>query len=127
MDAPTRKRKNGNTRSVRVHPCHLACSRGAYTCPQLPGLFTRIMRAMVMPRKISMEYIRLGSDIFILTQFYLITKFTNNFSFKNVVICVFSLVLINFCSIPGKIQSPQSQIKLQIDYNFGKLNFRSQM
>src|SRR5665647_630030 len=29
MEAPTTKRKNGNTRSVGVHPCQAACSSGA--------------------------------------------------------------------------------------------------
>lgn len=48
-DAPTAKRKKGNTRSAGVHPCHSACRRGAYTYCQLPGVFTRIMSAMVIP------------------------------------------------------------------------------
>lgn len=44
------KMKKGNTRSVGVSPCQVACLRGAYTLDQEPGLFTRIINAMVMPR-----------------------------------------------------------------------------
>ena len=63
MDAPTKNKKNGKTKSVSVHPCHLACSKGEYTYPQFPGLLTIIIREMVMPVKISIEYILRGSDI----------------------------------------------------------------
>jgi hypothetical protein len=49
------KRKKGKTRSVRVQPCHSACLSGAYTYFQLPGVFTMIMKAIVMPLKISRE------------------------------------------------------------------------
>src|SRR5699024_1529473 len=52
---PTAKRKNGNTKSVGVTPCHEACFKGAYICPQLPGLFTNIINATVAPRKTSRE------------------------------------------------------------------------
>tara|TARA_B100001029_G_C14753455_1_gene282059 strand:- start:267 stop:482 length:216 start_codon:yes stop_codon:yes gene_type:complete len=65
IDVPTKNKKKGKTKSVSVHPCHLACSKGEYTYPQLPGLLTIIIRAMVIPLKISMEYILRGSDIFI--------------------------------------------------------------
>ena len=52
---PTAKRKKGNTRSVGVKPCHGACSSGSNICPQLPGLFTRIIRHTVAPLKTSSE------------------------------------------------------------------------
>ena len=42
--------KKGKTRSVGVRPFHWACFRGAYACPQEPGLLTRIIPAIVMPR-----------------------------------------------------------------------------
>ena len=47
--APTTNRKNGNTRSVGVHPAHLACANGGKMCPHEPGLFTRIIPATVIP------------------------------------------------------------------------------
>jgi hypothetical protein len=48
-------RKNGNTRSVGVQPCHSACLRGGYTYFQLPGVLTIIINAIVIPLKISSE------------------------------------------------------------------------
>ncbi len=53
MATPVMKRKNGNTRSAGVQPCHLACRRGSYTHDQLPGVLTRIISATVKPRKTS--------------------------------------------------------------------------
>lgn len=47
--------KNGKTMSVGVAPCHSACSRGGYTLPQSPGLFTMVMSIMVKPLKISID------------------------------------------------------------------------
>jgi hypothetical protein len=61
---PTAKRKNGNTRSVGVHPFHGACRKGAYTNSQLPGLFTRIIPATVIPRNTSRERKREGLEVF---------------------------------------------------------------
>ena len=55
MALPTANRKKGNTRSVGVKPCQGACSRGSNICPQLPGLFTRIIRHTVAPLKTSSE------------------------------------------------------------------------
>ena len=52
---PTAKRKNGNTRSVGVSPCHAACSSGSKICDHVPGLFTSIMRQTVAPRNTSRE------------------------------------------------------------------------
>ena len=43
METPTIKRKKGKTKSVGVAPCHSACSKGAYTCDQLPGSLTIII------------------------------------------------------------------------------------
>lgn len=44
-----RRKEKGEYQSAGVHPCHSACRRGAYTYCQLPGVFTRIMSAMVIP------------------------------------------------------------------------------
>src|SRR6202789_3864623 len=60
MEAPTRKRKVGKTRSVRVQPFQGAWSRGAKTWSQSPGSLTRIMKAMVRPRRRSTERTRGG-------------------------------------------------------------------
>src|SRR5678816_828259 len=49
------KRKKGKTKSVGVAPCHSACWSGAYTWPQLPGLLTITMAAIVSPRKASSD------------------------------------------------------------------------
>lgn len=46
---PAMKRKEGNTRSVGVQPCHEACLRGEKTCDHVPGVLTRIMNAIVIP------------------------------------------------------------------------------
>jgi hypothetical protein len=51
--APTTKRKNGNTRSVGVQPIQGAWRSGANILLQLPGLFTNIMPATVIPRNTS--------------------------------------------------------------------------
>ena len=51
--------KNGKTRSVGVIPFHSACSNGANMRPQLPGLFTKIIPAIVIPRRISIASILL--------------------------------------------------------------------
>jgi hypothetical protein len=53
IETPTTNRKKGKTKSVGVHPCQLECSKGAKMCPQLPGVFTVIMVAMVMPLRTS--------------------------------------------------------------------------
>lgn len=42
-------KKNGNTRSVKVHPCQSACKNGSNTWPQSPGLLTINIKARVMP------------------------------------------------------------------------------
>src|SRR5688572_5404895 len=59
METPTMNRKNGKIRSVGVHPCHGACSSGAYTVSQSPGLLTTTMAAIVMPRNTSSDTSRL--------------------------------------------------------------------
>src|SRR2546426_3185662 len=51
--APIANSRNGNTRSVGVHPSHVACSSGQYPASQVPGVLTRIIAAMVRPRKTS--------------------------------------------------------------------------
>ena len=50
VEIPMINMKKGNTRSVGVKPIHSACLRGAYVCCQEPGVFTKIIPAMVMPR-----------------------------------------------------------------------------
>ena len=55
MDIPIINMKNGNTRSVGVNPFHSAWRNGAYIPVHEPGLFTNIIPAMVMPRKISSD------------------------------------------------------------------------
>ena len=50
---PIIKRKKGKTKSVGVAPCHSACNKGAYTCDHVPGVLTKIIKAIVMPLKAS--------------------------------------------------------------------------
>jgi hypothetical protein len=50
-------KKNGNIKSVGVKPCHVACNKGGYTALQVPGVFTKIINAMVKPLKISTDSI----------------------------------------------------------------------
>src|SRR6476646_8322262 len=52
---PTMKTKKGNTRSVGVQPFQWACSRGQYEDEPSPGLFTRIIAAIVIPRNRSRD------------------------------------------------------------------------
>jgi hypothetical protein len=52
MAFPTAKRKEGNTKSVGVNPFQWACCNGAYDNGP-PGVFTIIMKQMVMPLNIS--------------------------------------------------------------------------
>src|SRR5665213_2225119 len=55
MEIPTRKTKVGKMRSVAVHPFQTACRNCEYACSSSPLLFTRIMKAIVMPRITSSE------------------------------------------------------------------------
>ena len=57
IDMPTMNKKNGNTKSVGVYPCHGACKKGVYTADQVPGVLTSIMSKIVAPRKISTDSI----------------------------------------------------------------------
>jgi len=61
---PTANKNDGNTRSVGVNPCQLACNRGAKGVAPLPGVFTMIMKQTVIPRNTSSERKRNG-DLFI--------------------------------------------------------------
>ena len=70
-------KKNGNIKSVGVKPCHVACSNGGYTEFHVPGVFTKIINAMVKPLKISTDSI---------LEFIL---------FQSVVALIFPQVLIN--------------------------------
>lgn len=58
METPIINIKEGKTRSVKVKPCQIACRRGAYTNSPVPGVFTIIIKAIVRPRKKSMERYR---------------------------------------------------------------------
>src|SRR6201996_2982437 len=60
MDAPTRNRNVGKTRSVRVQPFHSAWSNWLNTCDQSPGSLTRIISAIVSPRSTSTDSTRCG-------------------------------------------------------------------
>ena len=57
---PIAKRNDGNTRSVGVNPCHEAWRSGPQATLPLPGVFTMIMSAIVMPRKMSSARMREG-------------------------------------------------------------------
>ena len=50
---PTANKNEGNTRSVGVKPCHEACSNGAKGAAPLPGVFTMIIKQIVIPLKTS--------------------------------------------------------------------------
>ena len=67
VEMPIMYMKKGNTRSVGVRPFHSAWARGAYMCPQEPGLFTRIIPAMVIPRRMSRASRRLPGDFFVVS------------------------------------------------------------
>lgn len=51
--APTINRKKGKTRSVGVAPCHAAWRKGENIFAHDPGLLTKIIPAIVIPRKTS--------------------------------------------------------------------------
>ena len=50
---PTANKKDGNTKSVGVNPCQLACLKGAKVCNASPGVLTMIIKQIVIPRKTS--------------------------------------------------------------------------
>jgi hypothetical protein len=52
---PTANKNDGKTRSVGVKPCHSACSRGEKGKAPLPGVFTIIIKQIVIPLKTSRE------------------------------------------------------------------------
>lgn len=56
---PTINKKNGKTQSVGVQPCQGAWRKGGYTYSQVPGVFTKIIPAIVIPRKTSSATSRL--------------------------------------------------------------------
>lgn len=62
---PTANKKEGNTRSVGVNPCHEACNSGANGVAPLPGVFTIIMKHTVMPRNTSSDKKREEGDLLI--------------------------------------------------------------
>jgi hypothetical protein len=66
MAFPTTNRKVGNTRSVGVNPCHAACDKGAKGVAPLPGVFTMIIKQIVMPLKTSRARKR-GETGFVIT------------------------------------------------------------
>ena len=52
---PIANKKEGNTKSVGVKPCHLACNKGANVSAPSPGVFTMIIKQMVIPLKTSRD------------------------------------------------------------------------
>jgi hypothetical protein len=62
MALPTAKRKEGNTRSVGVNPCHEACSSGSKGADPA-WLFTMIMKHTVIPLNTSRAVKRCGIDM----------------------------------------------------------------
>jgi hypothetical protein len=52
-ELPTANKKDGNTKSVGVNPCQLACLKGAKVCNPSPGELTIIIKHIVIPRKTS--------------------------------------------------------------------------
>ena len=54
-DTPVMNTNDGKTKSVGVKPCHLACSSGSKAMAQSPGVFTIIIKHIVMPLKISRD------------------------------------------------------------------------
>ena len=61
--------KNGNTRSVGVNPFHSAWRKGAYIEPHEPGLLTRIIPAMVIPRNMSSDKSLLDCCLTVMTTY----------------------------------------------------------
>src|SRR4051812_12144329 len=55
MALPTANKNEGNTRSVGVKPNQAACWSGAKGVAPLPGVFTIIIKQIVIPRKTSSE------------------------------------------------------------------------
>src|SRR6185437_3990822 len=60
MALPTANKKEGKTRSVGVKPNQTACSRGGNAVAPLPGVFTMIIKQIVIPRNTSSERNRFG-------------------------------------------------------------------
>ena len=54
MALPTANKKDGNTKSVGVNPCQAACCKGAKVGSP-PGVFTIIIKQMVIPLNTSRE------------------------------------------------------------------------
>jgi hypothetical protein len=52
---PMANKKEGNTKSVGVKPFQLACIKGAKVCAPSPGVFTKIIKQMVIPLNTSKE------------------------------------------------------------------------
>jgi hypothetical protein len=55
MALPIANKKEGNTKSVGVKPCQLACIKGAKVCAPSPGVLTMIIKQMVIPLKTSSD------------------------------------------------------------------------
>lgn len=49
MAFPTANKKEGNTKSVGVNPCQFACSKGEKVVAPFPGVFTIIIKQIVIP------------------------------------------------------------------------------
>jgi hypothetical protein len=55
MAFPMANKKEGNTKSVGVKPCQSACKKGAKVWAPSPGVFTMIIKQMVIPLKTSSD------------------------------------------------------------------------
>ena len=69
MALPTANKKDGNTRSVGVNPCQLACNSGAKAVAPSPGVLTIIMKQTVNPRNTSRARKR-DADLIIFNGFW---------------------------------------------------------
>jgi hypothetical protein len=55
MALPTANKKEGNTKSVGVNPFHSACKNGANVAAPSPGVFTMIIKQIVIPLNTSSD------------------------------------------------------------------------
>jgi hypothetical protein len=55
MALPTANKKDGKTKSVGVKPFHCACKNGAKVAAPSPGVFTIIIKQMVIPLNTSRD------------------------------------------------------------------------
>lgn len=88
---PTANKNEGKTRSVGVKPCQLACSSGGYGTAPLPGVFTMIIKQMVIPLKTSNAKNRSFSKL-IIKNYFLKDQITIDLLLPFVALTTFSLI-----------------------------------